>query len=720
MFIFQRCDLCPIKDGAFKRSSGARCGWAHIICAFYINEVYFKDPDTMDLIILDDVPTDRPGRKFMAANVPSDSSAPVTTQSEPAVTSSGQHCTPTTTAVSGSDSGSELNTNSGVPFAEDIGVVLKDNPLIESELLDHDTELKKLSDSGAEKKSCLRTRKSSLVVDCTKEPPLKQSKKNEVDLGDSCTSVVSLLDCLHQLKTENDSLESKLLRLKTRQEHLRSVNARLTASLATMEATMANAPSTDKKIPQSQTLLLSNVSVTSTSNDNHDLPGSRETGPLSKPVASVGLPAPVEPCTPSPTKLYQASATMGSFSVCPKHPGVSMAQFYKSMPATSDRAHTMAPSLPGHSVNIGNTFHSSLVVTASPCIRPKLFGTNSGQSGEQLAVTGFNDTTEPSTPMHQTLAYTSHTPQSVPISTTSSTDWQPKQAISFNLQQTAVVPVVPLPVTSDTSSRTKPAKKSQGLQPRTAAKGTTFSSRRWPLVQSLSETPNQPCPIAPFGGGSGVRSSVNPDNLRELSARLSSAIAARRPLTSPNSVGEQSCVGVHGTEKSGFGVPKFEFNNSRSTSGGQHIYLPDVPSPAHCIVTQDRMPDQETNYLPNASPRFTSPAVVSASLSIGSMPPVESCVIPTNPHFAIHSSLVYSAPIRCSNDSNNLCPPYTCSRDTLLPSCEGNATTHTMHAPQMKVYPVPNTRIEPPAPNQSEMTTTSLPCASTLLDSLSH
>ncbi|KAF8568471.1 hypothetical protein P879_03649, partial [Paragonimus westermani] len=534
------------------------------------------------------------------------------------------------------------------------------------------------------------------------------------------TDVVSLLDCLHQLKTENDSLESKLLRLKTRKEHLRSVNARLTASLATMEATMANAPSTDKKIPQSQPLLLSNVSVTSTSNDNHDLPGSRETGPLSKPVASVGLPAPVEPCTPSPTKLYQASATIGSFNVCPKHPGVSMAQFYKSLPATSDRAHTMNPSLPGHSVNIGNTFHSSLVVTASPCIRPKLSGTNSGQSGEQLTVTGFNDTTEPSTPMHQTLAYTSHTPQSVPISTTSSTDWQPKQATSFNLQQTAVVPVVPLPVTSDTSSRAKPAKKSQGLQPRTAAKGTTFSSRRWPLVQSLSETPSQPCPIAPFGGGSGVRHSVNPDNLRELSARLSSAIAARRPLTSPNSVGEQSCAGVYGTEKSGFGVPKFEFNNNRSTSGGQHIYLPDVPSPAHRIAIQDRMPDQETTYLPNASPRFTSPTVVSASLSIGSIPPVESCVISTNPHFAVHSSLVYSAPIRCSNDSNNLCPPYTCSRDTLLPSCESNATTHTMHAPQMKIYPVSNPRIEPLAPNQSEMITTSLPCASTLLDSLSH
>ncbi|KAF6779014.1 hypothetical protein AHF37_01481 [Paragonimus kellicotti] len=1042
-----RCDLCPIKDGAFKRSSGARCGWAHIICAFYINEVYFKDPDTMDLIILDNVPTDRPGRscvfcernqrsslanygfciqcawkncrtyfhvtcahlagllselpssqansvislasvvfgsqspmqlsalkssnltdhsecnsqpltrsqavssnaatiplhgfcssrhkeKFMAASVPSDSSASVTTQSEPTITSSGQHCTPTA-AVSGSDSGSELNTTvffaaaSGVPVAEGIEVAPTSSPIIESEPLDQDTELKKLSDSGAEKKSCLRTRKSSLVVDCTKEPPLKQFKRDEVDPGDSSTSdqsiaicgtlgspsrsisqnpscsdlvivptssvvaavlsvsssqvlqlpqwsvrmsllnlqpmvrtpstvttksrsvrisrkirevgsarnrdlhskevrqkgkstsavvspsstgssvttensqrstnslacapqrplplrglglptrhidsvrekplsdmpssstgratdswktfthsplatmqdllewqwdqagallmqqaegtdVVSLLDCLHQLKTENDSLESKLLRLKTRQEHLRSVNARLTASLATMEATMANTPSTDKKLPQSQPPLLSNVSVTSTSNDSHDLPGSRETGPLSKPVASVGLPVPVEPCTPSPSKLYQASATMSSFNVCPKHPGVSMAQHHKSLPATSDKARTMAPNLPGHSVSIGNASHSSLVVTASPCIRPKLSGTNSGQSGEQLTVAGFSANAELSTPMHQKLAYTSHTPQSVPISMTSCTDWQPKQAISFNLQQTAVLPVVPIPITSDASNRTKPAKKSQGLQPRTVAKSTTFSSRRWPLVQSLAETPNQPCPIAPFGGVSGVRPSVNPENLRELSARLSSAIAARRPLTSPNSVGEQSCVVVHGTEKSGFGVAKYEFTNSRSTSGGQHISLPDVPSPAHCIAIQDRMSDQETTYLPNPSPRFTSSAVVSGSFSISSMPAVESCVISTNPHFALHSSLVYSAPIRCSIDGNNVCPPYTCSRDTLLSGCESNATTHTIHAPQMNIYPVSNAQAGPPASNQSEMITTSLPCASTLLDSLSH
>ncbi|CAH8465326.1 unnamed protein product [Schistosoma turkestanicum] len=57
------------------------------------------------------------------------------------------------------------------------------------------------------------------------------------------TDVVTLLDCLHQLKCENDILEAKLIRLTTRHEHLKSVNARLSDSLATMESTMViNSP----------------------------------------------------------------------------------------------------------------------------------------------------------------------------------------------------------------------------------------------------------------------------------------------------------------------------------------------------------------------------------------------------------------------------------------------------------------------------------------------
>ncbi|CAI2725525.1 unnamed protein product [Schistosoma spindalis] len=57
-----RCDLCPIKDGAFKRSNGVRCGWAHIICAIYIPEVFFTDLSTMELISVENVMPDRLGR----------------------------------------------------------------------------------------------------------------------------------------------------------------------------------------------------------------------------------------------------------------------------------------------------------------------------------------------------------------------------------------------------------------------------------------------------------------------------------------------------------------------------------------------------------------------------------------------------------------------------------------------------------------------------------
>nr|CAH8832892.1 unnamed protein product [Trichobilharzia regenti] len=57
-----RCDLCPIKDGAFKRSNGVRCGWAHVVCAIYVPEVYFTDFSIMELISVENVPAERFGR----------------------------------------------------------------------------------------------------------------------------------------------------------------------------------------------------------------------------------------------------------------------------------------------------------------------------------------------------------------------------------------------------------------------------------------------------------------------------------------------------------------------------------------------------------------------------------------------------------------------------------------------------------------------------------
>uniref|UniRef100_T1IZ57 PHD-type domain-containing protein n=1 Tax=Strigamia maritima TaxID=126957 RepID=T1IZ57_STRMM len=52
-----RCELCPSKDGALKRTDNG--GWAHVVCALYIPEVRFGNVTTMEPIILQLVPQDR-------------------------------------------------------------------------------------------------------------------------------------------------------------------------------------------------------------------------------------------------------------------------------------------------------------------------------------------------------------------------------------------------------------------------------------------------------------------------------------------------------------------------------------------------------------------------------------------------------------------------------------------------------------------------------------
>ncbi|XP_077427757.1 protein AF-17-like isoform X2 [Vanacampus margaritifer] len=52
-----RCELCPHKDGALKRTDSG--GWAHVVCALYIPEVQFANVLTMEPIILQFVPHER-------------------------------------------------------------------------------------------------------------------------------------------------------------------------------------------------------------------------------------------------------------------------------------------------------------------------------------------------------------------------------------------------------------------------------------------------------------------------------------------------------------------------------------------------------------------------------------------------------------------------------------------------------------------------------------
>ncbi|RWS09838.1 protein AF-10-like isoform X1, partial [Dinothrombium tinctorium] len=52
-----RCELCPSKDGALKRTDTG--GWAHVVCSLYIPEVRFGNVTTMEPIILQLVPPER-------------------------------------------------------------------------------------------------------------------------------------------------------------------------------------------------------------------------------------------------------------------------------------------------------------------------------------------------------------------------------------------------------------------------------------------------------------------------------------------------------------------------------------------------------------------------------------------------------------------------------------------------------------------------------------
>ncbi len=53
----QRCELCPKKEGALKRTDSG--GWAHVVCALYIPEATFGDNERMEPITTSKLPKER-------------------------------------------------------------------------------------------------------------------------------------------------------------------------------------------------------------------------------------------------------------------------------------------------------------------------------------------------------------------------------------------------------------------------------------------------------------------------------------------------------------------------------------------------------------------------------------------------------------------------------------------------------------------------------------
>ncbi|OWF51045.1 uncharacterized protein F54F2.2-like isoform X2 [Mizuhopecten yessoensis] len=53
-----RCELCPQKDGALKRTDTG-VSWCHVVCALFIPEAWFANVQTMEPIVLKNVPPER-------------------------------------------------------------------------------------------------------------------------------------------------------------------------------------------------------------------------------------------------------------------------------------------------------------------------------------------------------------------------------------------------------------------------------------------------------------------------------------------------------------------------------------------------------------------------------------------------------------------------------------------------------------------------------------
>lgn len=68
--VFQKCELCPSKYGALKRTDNS--GWAHVVCALYIPEVRFGNVTTMEPIQLQLIPPERFNKVRITCMLPFD------------------------------------------------------------------------------------------------------------------------------------------------------------------------------------------------------------------------------------------------------------------------------------------------------------------------------------------------------------------------------------------------------------------------------------------------------------------------------------------------------------------------------------------------------------------------------------------------------------------------------------------------------------------------
>lgn len=66
-YSLQRCELCPKKEGALKRTDAG--GWAHVVCALYIPEVTFGNNRVMEPIVTSKLPKERFSKVTFATTV---------------------------------------------------------------------------------------------------------------------------------------------------------------------------------------------------------------------------------------------------------------------------------------------------------------------------------------------------------------------------------------------------------------------------------------------------------------------------------------------------------------------------------------------------------------------------------------------------------------------------------------------------------------------------